>query len=370
MTDRLDAEQIASGMKYIPMPRRKRGGQSAADQDLAGSKSAPPSPDFTNCGKAEEPETPVTQGPKRLKRVPFTVSRLMEFCTRRELVNQTGHDIPEWLLVILKELIDNGIDAAEESGIAPNIFVTVTKGGSIIVEDNGPGFPAKTIKSILDYAIRVSSREAYCSPTRGQQGNALKTILPMPYVMDSGEDASGTTIIEAHGVAHCITFEVDHIKQEPKIKHTTKPSKIVTGTRITVALPRYDYGNFGNSIIERRFLTLAESYAWLNPHLNLKVKWHGKVRINIKASNPNRKKWLPSWPTSAHWYDVSRFRRYMAAHIAHRGSITVREFISEFRGMTGTAKQKKFSLKPAPRMSRCTIFLGCTRQTRRTLKNY
>ena len=30
----------------------------------------------------------------------------------------------------------------------------------------------------------------------------------------------------------------------------------------------------------------------------------------------------------------------MAAHIANRGTITVREFISEFRGMTGTAKQK------------------------------
>ena len=70
------------------------------------------------------------------------------------------------------------------------------------------------------------------------------------------------------------------------------------------------------------------------------MKWHGKVRINIKASNPNWKKWLPSWPTCPHWYDVSRFRRYMAAHIANRGSITVREFISEFRGMTGTAKQK------------------------------
>jgi len=33
----------------------------------------------------------------------------------------------------------------------------------------------------------------------------------------------------------------------------------------------------------------------------------------------------PSWPTCAHWYDVSRFRRYMAAHIANRGNITVRK---------------------------------------------
>ena len=88
------------------------------------------------------------------------------------------------------------------------------------------------------------------------------------------------------------------------------------------------------------FWRLPKSYAWLNPHLSLKVKWHGKVRFNIKASNPNWKKWLPSWPTSAHWYDVPRFRRYMAAHIANRPTITVREFISEFIGMTGTAKQK------------------------------
>ena len=119
----------------------------------------------------------------------------------------------------------------------------------------------------------------------------------MPYVMDdSGEDACGETIIEAHGVAHRITFEVDHIKQEPKITHTTKPSKVVKGTRITVMLPRINYGPYvyGVTIVERRFLALAESYAWLNPHLSLKVKWHGKVRINVKASNPNWKKWLPS----------------------------------------------------------------------------
>jgi hypothetical protein len=30
----------------------------------------------------------------------------------------------------------------------------------------------------------------------------------------------------------------------------------------------------------------------------------------------------------------------MAAHIAHRSNITVREFVSEFRGLSGTAKQK------------------------------
>ena len=90
---------------------------------------------FTNCGDAKSRKVPVKPA-KRLTRVPFKVSRLMEFCTRRELVNQTGHDVYEWALVILKELVDNGLDDTEEAGIAPVISVTV-KCGSIIVTDNG-----------------------------------------------------------------------------------------------------------------------------------------------------------------------------------------------------------------------------------------
>jgi hypothetical protein len=47
--------------------------------------------------------------------------------------------------------------------------------------------------------------------TMGAQGNALKTILPMAYVLNErhGEEASGETIIEANGVAHHIKFEVN-----------------------------------------------------------------------------------------------------------------------------------------------------------------
>jgi hypothetical protein len=57
---------------------------------------------FTNCDKADELEMPARQPKQKLTRVPFAVSRLMEFCTKRELVNRTGHDYWEWPLVILK----------------------------------------------------------------------------------------------------------------------------------------------------------------------------------------------------------------------------------------------------------------------------
>jgi len=52
----------------------------------------------------------------------------------------------------------------KEIEIAPVISIAVD-GGSIVIRDNGTrhsGGP--TIKGVLDYAIRVSSREAYVSP--------------------------------------------------------------------------------------------------------------------------------------------------------------------------------------------------------------
>ena len=64
--------------------------------------------------------------------------------------------------------------------------------------------------------MRVSSREAYVSPTRGAQGNALKTILAMPFVLSGGERGS-VEIIAARGMRHRIDFAVDQIRQTPAI---------------------------------------------------------------------------------------------------------------------------------------------------------
>jgi DNA topoisomerase VI subunit B len=169
----------------------------------------------------------------KLKRETFTTSRLLEFCSEKELINQTGHAVPDWPLVILKELVDNAIDACEEEGVAPVITVRVAD-GKIIIADNGPGISPKVVKDILNYHYRTSSREAYVSPTRGAQGNALKTIIAMPFALDG---TKGDTIIESKGIAHRISFRVDHVRQEPKIEHVRTDSDVKTGTRMTVQWP-------------------------------------------------------------------------------------------------------------------------------------
>ena len=74
-------------------------------------------------------------------------------------------------------------------------------------QDNGPGIPADVVEDILDFSVRVSSREAYVSPTRGAQGNALKTIVAMPFVLDGHR---GLIEIEAHQRSPC-----DRLRRRP-----------------------------------------------------------------------------------------------------------------------------------------------------------
>ena len=70
--------------------------------------------------------------PAILDRLVFKTSRLGEFCSKRELINQTGHDSDDWPLVIAKELVDNGLDGCEEGGIAPVIEIEVSDAGIVI----------------------------------------------------------------------------------------------------------------------------------------------------------------------------------------------------------------------------------------------
>ena len=132
----------------------------------------------------------------------------------------------------MKELIDNALDACEEAQIAPDISIAVsTTKGTISVTDNGPGIAADTVTKLLDYRKKTSSREAYVGPSRGAQGNALQTLLAMPFALDGSR---GETTIEAGGIAHHIAFTIDPVRREPKIEHVQRRSLVQSGTRFTL----------------------------------------------------------------------------------------------------------------------------------------
>jgi DNA topoisomerase VI subunit B len=275
---------------------------------------------------------------KKLIRQTFRTSRLLDFFSEKELTAQTGHAKADWPLVALKELVDNALDAAEEQGTEPAVTVKVDNHG-ITVADNGPGIPPDTVANVLNYAVRVSSREAYVSPTRGAQGNALKTLLAMPFVLHGKE---GRAVVASCGVRHEIAVRVDPIRQEPVIERNEGRDQFVeNGTAVTLHWPDSAWSILTGA--EARFLQIASDFTFLNPHLTLTLNWFGRV-TSTAATVRTWQKWLPSNPTSAHWYTVDRFERLICALLAHDVDSgrerTVREFVSEFAGLSGTAKQK------------------------------
>jgi len=66
---------------------------------------------------------------KVLQRTMFETSRVLEYFTERELSYQTGHNKSDWPLVVLKELMDNALDACENASIPPQIKVELRHSG-------------------------------------------------------------------------------------------------------------------------------------------------------------------------------------------------------------------------------------------------
>jgi DNA topoisomerase VI subunit B len=274
-----------------------------------------------------------------LPRETFKTSRLMDFFSVKELTAQIGHGPQDWPLVVIKELLDNAIDACEDQAIPPVLGVEIHDAG-IAVTDNGPGLPPDTVANILDYSVRVSSREAYVSPCRGAQGNALKTLVAMPYVLDGQQ---GAVEIEALGIRHTITCRVDRLRQIPVIDHAQEPGFVKNGSRFALRWPEC-----AGSILRAqtpRILQMLAGFAVLNPHLTLSGTVFDEA-IQFEATAPDWPKWKPNEPTSPHWYGPDTLARLIAACVAHdedrgREPRLIRELVAQFKGLTATAKQKR-----------------------------
>ena len=272
---------------------------------------------------------------QQLKRKSLQTDRLLEFFTEKELTTQIGQDKERWTPALLKELIDNGLDECEKSNIQPRIDISITD-NSFSVADNGSGLTKATIEKSLNYAIRVSDKNYYISPTRGQLGNALKCIYAAPFIADG----YGRVEIETRKTHYLIEVTLDRIAQKPVIKLTQKESDRTKGVKITVyyknsacllGLAKSD--DFYKKTISATDLLAA--YATLNPHATFTL---GQKRFEATVSQWG--KWNASNPTSPHWYTQELLRDLIAAYLANNHDKTIREFISEFRGLSSSQKQK------------------------------
>ena len=122
------------------------------------------------------------------------------------------------LLTIVKEAVDNALDATEEAGILPDIYVKVEElekeKYKIVVRDNGPGVVKKQVPLIFGKLL-YGSKFHKLKQSRGQQGIGISGCV-LYSQLTTGEP---TTIITStgDGKTHKYKLKIDIRHNEPKI---------------------------------------------------------------------------------------------------------------------------------------------------------
>lgn len=290
----------------------------------------------------------VTRASAVLERPHFTFNRELEYFTVKELTGQLGCAPHLWPRAVTKELVDNALDGAETAGIAPHVTVLLEP-DALEVRDNGIGIPADVITRSLDYLVRVSDKARFVSPSRGQLGNALKVLWAVSFV-DTGQP--GRSHVWTRGQHHTITIDLDVLAQQPRIHHSVCPADAAIGTRIRLEWPEFASSK-QDAAVSRFYRSadiceLLETYAAINPHAAFELQYPGSRGDWWPATNTTWQKWRPSDPTSPHWYTTDQLGDLIAAYIVmdrQTGrSRPVRDFIADFRGLSGSAKRKAVSL--------------------------
>jgi len=171
------------------------------------------------------------------------------------------------LVTAVKEAVDNALDACEEAGITPDVYVEIQEAGNyyrLIIEDNGPGITKEQIPNIfgkLLYGSRFHKREQ----NRGQQGIGISAAV-LHAQKTSGKPAKVTSRTEEHADAEYFELIVDTDANEPEISvEDTTSWERPHGTRIELEME-------ANMRARQQLHDYIKHTAVVNPHARIELR--------------------------------------------------------------------------------------------------
>lgn len=262
-----------------------------------------------------------------------------EFLRLEGLQKLTGIMAYDWDLYILKELIDNALDADEAALRRPDIKVLMSYGQTysgarreydptLTVEiSNSALFPVDRVMRVFSPHARFSTNDYYKYPARGAQGNALKTILGIPYALhyhyfgnyNLGQRPPITITSGEDRVA--VWLDVDDELQRFQLKQpeVLKRGSNDSGTTVSAYIDYFVQEEPTRQIDE--IIEFLETLAIFNPH----ATFHFDITVvSVDKNNPlvtQEKTWLKTYEgnlqwdgrfdrrerTPIHWYTKSHF---------------------------------------------------------------
>ncbi len=139
------------------------------------------------------------------------------FAKNRHLL---GFDNPrKALLTTVKEAVDNSLDACEEAGIVPEIWVELTaingRRFRVSIQDNGPGIVKRQIPLIFGKLL-YGSKFHRLQMSRGQQGIGI-SAAGMYGMLTTGQPVKIVSKISVRKPAHYYEIQIDTKTNKPEI---------------------------------------------------------------------------------------------------------------------------------------------------------
>ncbi|MAF34399.1 DNA topoisomerase VI subunit B [Candidatus Woesearchaeota archaeon] len=170
------------------------------------------------------------------------------------------------LLTVVKEAVDNAIDACEEAKTMPEVKVDIIEMSEdrfrVIVEDNGPGIVKKQIPNIFAKLL-YGSKFHTMKQSRGQQGIGISAAV-LYSQLTTGRPAKIVSKISKTHEAHYYELHIDTRTNKPEIvKEEAIKWKKDRGTKIELDIEAsYQKG-------DQSVDSYIRSTAIVNPHVTI-----------------------------------------------------------------------------------------------------
>jgi len=173
---------------------------------------------------------------------------------------------PRSLITCVKEAVDNSLDACEEAGILPDIFVQIRRSGEyfvVAIEDNGPGIVLEELPRVFAKLL-YGSRFHVLRQSRGQQGIGISAAV-LYSQLTSGKPTRITSKIGPDRPANYCEVTINTAKNEPEILKSCEVEwERPRGTRVELEME-------GSYVRSRRQSVYGylKNVAIVNPHARI-----------------------------------------------------------------------------------------------------
>jgi DNA topoisomerase-6 subunit B len=232
-----------------------------------------------------------------------------------------GFDSPtRGIITTIKEAVDNALDACEEAGVLPDIFVQVRKVSDEVfrigVEDNGPGIVPEQIPPVFGKLL-YGSRFHQIRQSRGQQGIGISAAI-LYAQLTTGMPAIIISRTDARKKAHRFELMIKTESNEPDIRsHTPVDWERTHGTRVEI--------EFKSTLApKKRLLEYLKYTSIVNPHARITADIDGELSTfeRVSAEPVPCPKAIQPHP---HGIELGTLKRMLSAH----GTMTLEPFLIE-----------------------------------------